>query len=103
MKQRCNHNFDELLHNSFYNLQYSHLPTKNGWYFYNRIDGMCIDFTNPTKSKSTDHNYKEDITASAEGTFQTFEEDEYESLSVRFVRAYEKTIGLEKYQPGLIT
>jgi len=78
-------------------------PTKNGWHFYNRIDGMRIDFTNSTKSKSTDYNYKEDIPASPEETFQTFEEDEYETLAVRFVRAYEKAIGLEKYQPGLIS
>ena len=78
-------------------------PTKNGWHFYNRIDGKRIDFTHAKKSKSTDNNYIEDIICSPEDTFQTFEEEEYKSLAIRFIRAYEKAIGLEKHIPDLIS
>jgi hypothetical protein len=77
-------------------------PTKNGWHFYNRIDGNRIDFTHAIKSKSTDNNYIEDIPCSPEETLQIFEEEEYESHAVRFIRAYEKAIGLGKYIPNLI-
>ena len=70
-------------------------PTKNGWHFYNRIEGKRIDFTNVQKIKSIDDTVVEDIPCSPVELFQTFEEEEYESLAVLFIRAYEKAIGLE--------
>lgn len=70
-------------------------PTKNGWHFYNRIEGKRIDFTNVQKIKSIDDTVIEDIPCSPVELFQTFEEEEYESLAVLFIRAYEKAIGLE--------
>lgn len=70
---------------------------KNGWHFYNRIEGIRIDFTNVIKTKFSDDNNPDEITSSVEETYQTFEEEEYLSLSNRFIRAYENAIGLKKY------
>jgi len=73
---------------------------KKGWHFYNRINGERIDFTRSEKSKSTEDNRFEDIPSTPDETYNYFEQEEYSTFFVRFVRAFEEAIGLEKYRPG---
>lgn len=74
---------------------------KNGWHFYNRIDGLRIDFSGMGNEKPRIIRPFEDIPSSPEETFINSEEEEYSTFFMRFVRAFEEIIGLERYQPSL--
>ena len=74
---------------------------RKGWHFYNRIDGIRFDFTRPEKSKSADRTSFEDIPSTPEETSNYFEPEDYSTLMMRFVRAFEEAVGLEKYPTGL--
>lgn len=78
-------------------------PKKKGWHFYNRIDGERIDFTESEMGKSTDVNHFEDIPSTPDETYDYFEQEEYSTFLMRFVRSFEEAVGLDKYQPGFTT
>jgi hypothetical protein len=73
---------------------------KKGWHFYNRIDGERIDFTKPELSKSSDDNSFEDIPSTPDETYNYFEQEDYSTFFLRFIRAFEEAVGLDKYRPG---
>ncbi len=75
---------------------------KKGWHFYNRINGKRIDFTRSEKEKSSGAKRFEDIPSSPDEIHDYFEKEDYSILFMRFVRAFEETVGLKKYRPGLI-
>lgn len=71
---------------------------KNGWHFYNRIEGLRIDFTSikikiPKKAKRF-----EDIPCPSCEIKNYLAMEDYSNLFMKFVRAFEETVGLEKYQ-----
>jgi hypothetical protein len=70
---------------------------KDGWHFYNRIDGERVDFTKT--GEPVKKNVFEDIPSNPDEIF--FDQDDYSISFMRFVRAFEETLGLEKYRPGL--
>ena len=72
---------------------------KKKWYFYNRIDGERIDFT--LKKKSPSIKVFEDIPTSPDETYDYIDQVDYSTFFTRFVRAFEETVGLEKYRSGL--
>jgi hypothetical protein len=74
---------------------------KNGWHFYNRIEGKRIDFTSPDINKSSDDIKFEDIPSTPGETCTYFEDEEYSTFLMRFVRAFEEAVGLDKYRPLL--
>lgn len=74
---------------------------KNGWHFYNRIEGKRIDFTSPHISRSFDDIQFEDIPSTPDETNSYFEDEEYSDFLMRFIWAFEEAIGLDKYRPGL--
>jgi hypothetical protein len=74
---------------------------KNGWHFYNRIDGLRIDFTRSEIGKSSNEKLFEDIPATPDETYNYFEQEEYSTFLMTFIRAFEEAVGLEKYRPGL--
>lgn len=74
---------------------------KKGWHFYNRIDGERMDFTISEMNKSSEEYCFEDVPSNPDETYKYFEQEEYSTLFMRFIRAYEETVGQEKYQPGL--
>jgi hypothetical protein len=78
-------------------------PKKKGWHFYNRIDGERIDFTESEISKSTEVNHFEDIPSTPDETYDYFEQEEYSTFLMRFVRSFEEAVGLDKYQPDFTT
>jgi len=71
---------------------------KKGWHFYNRIDGERVDFSKPKNSKSFDADNFEDLPATPDETCKYFEREDYSTFFMRFINAFEETIGLEKYQ-----
>ena len=75
---------------------------KKGWHFYNRIDGERIDFAGSKRSKSFADNRFEDIPSTPNETFKYFEQEDYSTFFLRFIRAFEEIIGLEKYRTGVI-
>lgn len=73
---------------------------KRGWHFYNRIDGERIDFTRSEIDKSFEDNSFDDLPSSPDETYDYFEQEEYSNFFIRFIRAFEETVGL-KYRPGV--
>jgi hypothetical protein len=73
---------------------------KEGWHFYNRIDGKRIDFTLPDKTKYAEPDIFEDIPSSPDETSAYVEQVEYSTFLMKFIRVFEESVGLDKYQPG---
>lgn len=71
---------------------------KKGWHFYNKIDGERIDFMSSEKQEGRDDNHFEDIPSTRDETNKFFEQIDYVTLFMRFVRAFEETVGLNKYR-----
>lgn len=70
---------------------------KKGWHFYNRVEGLRIDFTSfeieiPKKTKRL-----EDIPCLSSEIKNYFAMEDYSKLFMRFVNAFEETVGLKKY------
>jgi len=76
---------------------------RKGWYFYNRIDGLRIDFARHESYKSFRNSNFDDIPASPDETKSYFAWEDYLSFLMKFVRAFEEAVGLEKYRPGIST
>jgi len=74
----------------------------NDWHFYNRVNGMRIDFTRPETGKSADPSRFEDIPSSPDEILHYFEKEDYLTFLMRFVRAFEETVGLKEYRSDLI-
>jgi hypothetical protein len=70
-----------------------------GWHFYNRIEGKRIDFTSQDLSKSSADIYFEDIPSSTDEIHSYFEIEDYATFFMKFIRAFEEAVGLNKYQP----
>jgi hypothetical protein len=75
---------------------------KKGWHFYNRINGKRIDFTRSEKGKSSIAKRFEDIPSSPDEIHYYFEKEDYLTFFMRFVRAFEETVGLKEYRSDLI-
>lgn len=73
-------------------------PAKKGWHFYNRIDGLRIDFTRAELCRSSSEKRFEDIPATPDETSSYFEKEQYSSFLMNFVRNFEEIVGLNKYQ-----
>lgn len=71
---------------------------RKGWHFYNRINGERIDFTRSEKSKSPDNIRFEDLPSTPDETYNYFDQEDYSTFLVSFIRAFEEAVGLKKYQ-----
>jgi hypothetical protein len=69
---------------------------RNRWHFYNRVDGERIDFTQ--KRVKSDF---EDIPSDPEEPFNYIDKTDYLTFFNSFIRAFEETVGLDKFRPGL--
>jgi len=67
------------------------------WHFYNRIDGERVDFTKT--GKAVKKNGFEDIPSNPDEIY--FDQADYSTFFMRFVDAFEETVGLDTYRPGL--
>ena len=73
-------------------------PKKNGWHFYNRIEGKRIDFTRSEINIPEKEKRFEDIPCLSSEIKDYFATEVYSSLFMRFVQAFEEAVGLKKYQ-----
>ena len=71
---------------------------RKNWHFYNRIDGERIDFTKTRKSSGTNF---EDIPVTSDETFNYIDQADYSSFFMRFIRAFEETVGLGRHKAEL--
>jgi hypothetical protein len=71
---------------------------RKNWHFYNRIEGERIDFTTTGKSAKT---IFEDIPTTPDEPYGYVDQIDYLRFLERFVRAFEETVGLDKFRPGL--
>jgi len=71
------------------------------WHFYNRIDGERIDFTRSNRSNYAVDQSFEDIPSTPAETCNIVEQVDYSIFLMRFVRAFEELVGLDKKIPGL--
>ena len=71
---------------------------RKGWHFYNKINGERIDFTSSEATKATEDYCFEDIPSTRDETNKYFEQVDYSTLFMRFVRAFEESVGLDKYR-----
>jgi hypothetical protein len=71
-------------------------PNKNGWHFYNMIDGERIDFNKSEMGKSSKDIKFEDVPVTPDETFSYFDAEDYPAIFIKFINAYEATIGLAK-------
>ena len=69
---------------------------KEGWYFYNRINGKRIDLTGSKTAKATGVKRLEDIPSSPEETYNYFEKEDYSSFFMSFIKAFEEIVGLKR-------
>ncbi|MBK8882321.1 MAG: hypothetical protein IPN67_08010 [Bacteroidales bacterium] len=72
---------------------------KKGWHFYNRIEGKRIDFTSSDINNNADETNFEDIPSTPDETYSYFEDEEYSTFLMRFIRAFEEAVGLDNYRP----
>jgi hypothetical protein len=73
---------------------------KKGWHFYNRINGERVDFTGSETNKLSANYRFEDIPSAPDETYYYFAQEDYSTFYMRFIRAFEEAVGLEKYRPG---
>ena len=77
----------------------THRHKKKGWHFYNRVDGERIDLTTPDSEKCTDETCFEDIPSTPDEVINYYEKVDYSTFFIKFIRAFEETVGLDKYRP----
>ena len=71
-------------------------PQDNDWHFYNRINGERIDFAATDAGKVAGDNTFADLPAIPDETFNYVTQEDYSTLYIRFINAYEAAVGLEK-------
>jgi hypothetical protein len=76
---------------------------RRGWHFYNRIEGERIDFTRSETGNFPVDTGLEDIPSSSVETLSSVEQIDYSIFLMRFIRAFEELIGLDKNIPGMAT
>jgi hypothetical protein len=69
--------------------------SKGGWHFYNRIDGIRIDFSKPDFGKSCDMTLFQDLPVSNDDTSCCFEPEQYSEFLFKFIRSFDETVGLK--------
>jgi len=73
-----------------------------GWHFYNRINGERIDFSKAVNNKSAKAKSFDDLPVTPDETYNYFEQEDYSTFFMRFINAFEETVGLKKYQTGYV-
>jgi hypothetical protein len=71
-----------------------------GWHFYNRIEGVRVDFTNTLSPENNLRSGFEDIQTTPEETSAYIDSSDYNSFLTSFIRAYEETLGLGNQATG---
>lgn len=75
-------------------------PVKNGWHFYNRINGQRLDFSDTSFGRYDDVEL-EDLQSTPEETSQYFDSQDYSFFFMSFVTEFENIVGLKHQQPEI--
>jgi len=70
--------------------------SRKGWHFYNRVDGLRLDFTKPEFRKVINGKRCKDIPVSTDEPSSYFEQEQYTPFLMRFVRTFEEMVGLRR-------
>jgi hypothetical protein len=70
---------------------------KGGWHFYNRVEGLRIDLSSSEIEIQKKANRFEDIPCPTSEIKDYFAREDYSSLFMRFVQAFEEIVGLKKH------
>ncbi|MDF1560153.1 MAG: hypothetical protein P1P83_08085 [Bacteroidales bacterium] len=68
------------------------------WQFYNRINDECVDLAGQEETSSCDDSAFKKYSDAPANSSGNFEQNDYSTLFLRFVTAFEETVGLGKYQ-----
>ncbi len=71
-----------------------------GWHFYNRVNGECVDLTGHEVAQSCDKTGSAKNSIAPANASCYFEQNDYTKFFLRFVSAFEETVGLGNYQPA---
>jgi hypothetical protein len=71
------------------------------WHFYNMVDGERVDFSEAESTDLYENESFEDIPATTDETYGSIDNADYSTFFMRFVRAFEETIGLDKYNHSM--
>ena len=71
------------------------------WHFYNRIEGERVDFTREKPQNSIGILKFEDVPSTPDETYDYVDQTDYTTFFTKFVNAFEDTIGLEQFHPGI--
>jgi hypothetical protein len=71
-------------------------PDEKGWHFYNRVNGKRIDFTSSESGNNSKNGHFKDIPATPEETCTSFEQVDYSTYLMRFIRTFEEAVGLKR-------
>lgn len=76
------------------------LRKRNGrsWHFYNRINDECVDLAGQEETSSCDDSAFKKYSDAPANSCGNFEQSDYTTTFLRFVSAFEETVGLSKYQ-----
>jgi hypothetical protein len=73
---------------------------KKDWHYYNRIDGECIDLIQEEVNNSQNTSGLRKNPQTTVKPAGHCKQNDYTSFFLRFVIAFEETVGLGKYQPA---
>lgn len=73
-----------------------------GWHFYNRINGERVDFSKLKKIKTAKDKSFDDLPVTPDETCNYLEQEDYSTFFMRFINAFEETVGLKKYKTGYV-
>ena len=68
---------------------------KNGWHFYNRVNGVQLDFSKSDFGEYSDAGQFEDIPVSHDEINSQFEVEQYSVFLMKFVSSFEEIVGLK--------
>jgi len=71
-----------------------------GWHFYNRINGERIDFSKSENNRLVKDKSFDDLLVTPDETCNYLDQEDYSLFFMRFINAFEETVGLKKYQTG---
>jgi hypothetical protein len=71
------------------------------WHFYNMVDGERVDFSGTESQDADVSGGFEDIPATADETYGYIDRADYATFFMKFVKIFEETIGLDKYNHSL--
>ena len=72
-----------------------------GWHFYNRVNGEFVDLTGRKVSKACDKTGSVKNSKASVNTSGYYGQNDYTNFFLRFVIAFEETVGLGNHQPAL--